>query len=136
MKALETIAQRVVERNESRSLREAERGEGRQEAGRVLCGPDINCMVIINQLRGRAIWRGHRGYSNNQIRVQIRATAARTTSKRGGSRGVNNPLPHHAASLWGGDTVWGCGSGVCESSSEPKATPLGCDSTKGELSAE
>lgn len=57
---------------------------GGQDAGRALCGPDINCMVIINQLRGLAIWRGHRFTQTIRSGGVIAATADGAASKHGG----------------------------------------------------
>lgn len=50
-KAPETMAQRVAGRNESRV---GGKWRGGQETGRLLCRPDMNSMVIINQRWGAA----------------------------------------------------------------------------------
>lgn len=53
-----TKVQTMAERNEKKRLGGVE-GWG-QVAMRTIYRADINCVVIINQLRGLAIWRGHR----------------------------------------------------------------------------
>lgn len=76
---------------------------------------DINCVVIINQLRGLAIWTGHR--VTQTFRALIAATAEATSRSEAGNS-TNNPLPNATGLLWETeDRVWR--QHVC--STEPRA---------------
>lgn len=98
-------------------------GGGVGAAVRAFYRADINCMVIINQLRGLAIWTCH-GVIQTRIRALIGATAEGTTSRCGIGNNTNNLLPNPSGLLWETEDR------ACVFHRAQSAPP-GCYSTKG-----